>query len=127
MKVCFSARYEHSNSIELENQPPRSSAVKRRSLFVHHQSQQEQDLLSSTWDNLRSSNQYPLCFNDLHRPLTATTAASYHRTNSAPNREQNFPEHFSPLLTEHHHSSIFHENSLIRSNPKSKIHFCLLS
>jgi len=92
------ARYEQSNSIELENQPP------NRSLIFHPQ--QEQDLLSSTWNNLRSSNDLPLFFNEIIPSLT-----SYH--------EHNLSEHYSPLLTEHHHSSIFHENLLITSDEKS--------
>jgi len=94
------ARYEHSNSIELENQPPRSTP-KRRSLIFHPQ--QEQNLVSSTWNNLQSSNEIPLFFNEI-LPTT------YHLS-----------DHYSPLLTEHHHTSIFHENSLITSNQKSNM------
>jgi hypothetical protein len=95
------ARYEHSNSIELENQPPRS-IPKRRSLLFHHP-QQEQDLLSSTWNNLRSSNEFPLFFNEI-LPTT------YHLS-----------DHYSPLLPDHHHSSIFHENSLITTQQKTNM------
>jgi len=91
------ARYEHSNSIELENQPP-----KRRTLIFHPQ--QEQNFASSTWDNLQSSNEIPLFFNNI---LPTTYHLSDH--------------HYSPLLTEHHHTSIFHENSLITSNQKSNM------
>lgn len=109
------ARYEHSNSTELENQPPRSP-IKRRALFDHHQ---EQDL-SSTWNPLRThTNEFPLFFNDPHSTRTTTT---YHRTHSVPNSDHPFTDHFSSILNDYHPHSIFHENSpLIISNPKSKI------
>ncbi|CAF0820508.1 unnamed protein product [Adineta steineri] len=115
------ARYEHSNNIELENQPPHSS-IKRRSLIFQHQ--QEQDLLSSTWNNLRTSNEIPLLFNNIipSVPRLSTTTTAYHRTNSAPNHEHNLSDHhYSPLITEYHHSSIFHNNSIITTNQKSTI------
>ncbi|CAF4443897.1 unnamed protein product, partial [Rotaria sp. Silwood2] len=118
------ARYENSNSIELENQPPRLTN-KRRSLFFHHQQQQQQqqqeDNLSSTWNNHQTTNDISLFFNNIPPSLSHPTITTYHRTNSAPNHDHNLNDQYSSLLTEHHHSSIFHNNSLITSNQKSTI------
>ncbi|CAF1191654.1 unnamed protein product [Rotaria sordida] len=123
------ARYENSNSIELENQPPRLTN-KRRSLFFHQQQQQQQqqqeDHLSSTWNNHQTTNDISLFFNDIPSSLSHPTITTYHRINSVPNHEHNLSDQYSSLLTEqhhHHHSSIFHNNnnSLITSNQKSTI------
>jgi len=66
-------RYEHSHSIESENQPPRCS-IKHRSLILHRP-------LSSTWDQFRTSSQ-------------ATTTTSIH-SNLYSNRNEHLPTDFS--------------------------------
>ncbi len=110
LKVNKRTRYEQSNSIELENQPPRAN-IKRRSLFLCHPRQD--------WNNLQIENQIPSSYNPLLPSLS-----TFHRMNNMPYHEYE-QNHFSPcdLHTEHRTNQdlyMFGRDSLMTSAQKSK-------
>ncbi|CAF1220779.1 unnamed protein product [Rotaria magnacalcarata] len=111
------ARYENSNNTELENQPPRLT-TKRRSIFFAQQ--HEDNHRSLPWNHQSTTNDISLFFNDTPPSLSHSTT-TYHRTSSLTYHEHNPSDQYSSLLTEHHPSSIFHNNSLITTDQKSTI------
>jgi hypothetical protein len=100
------ARYEQSNNIELENQPPRAT-IKRGSLFLYHQDQQG--------NNLQIENDIPSSVNQL---------STYHRMYSAPNHqyEQNLlnPCDLHTEYLTNQHLYMFGNDTLMTSAQKSK-------
>ncbi|CAF3698378.1 unnamed protein product [Rotaria sordida] len=124
-------RREPTNSIELENQPPRAT-IQHRSLFLYHPRQ--------NWNNLQIQNEITSSFNPLLPSLS-----NYHQLNTTSNHEyeQNLTNHFSSpcdLHTEHRtnqHLCMFGNDTFMNPNQKSthsnssmnriKNHICLLS
>ncbi|CAF2933168.1 unnamed protein product [Rotaria sp. Silwood2] len=124
-------RREPTNSIELENQPPRAT-IQHRSLFLYHPRQ--------NWNNLQIENEIPSSFNPLLPSLS-----NYHQPNITSNHEyeQNLTNHFaspSDLHAQHRtnqHLCMYGNDTLINPNKKSthpnssmstiKNHICLLS
>lgn len=116
-------RYEYSRSIELENQPPRSSISSQASPFFYHP--HENNRRSSTWANLPIQNDGPIFLQDLSLPLSRTTTTTATPSNS-------FPEHdslslrYSSLIDEDHRS-LRHTSSIFTTNPmQASIHKSLL-
>ncbi|CAF1213241.1 unnamed protein product [Rotaria sp. Silwood1] len=132
-------RHEPTNSIELENQPPRAT-IQHRSLYLYHPRQ--------NWNNIQIENEISSSFNPL-----LSTLGNYHQLNTTSNHEyeENLTNHYSSsssssssspcdLHTEHQtnqHLCMFGNDTLINSNQKSthtdssintiKSHICLLS
>ncbi|CAF3583454.1 unnamed protein product [Adineta steineri] len=95
-------RYDQTNNIELENQPPRAT-IKRRSLFLYHQGQD--------WNNLQIQNDIP----PSTRQINNVSSYEY---------EQNRSNYFSPcdLHTEHlpnQHLYMFGNDALMTSSHKN--------
>ncbi|CAF0966023.1 unnamed protein product [Adineta steineri] len=95
-------RYDQTNNIELENQPPRAT-IKRRSLFLYHQGQD--------WNNLQIQNDIP----PSTRQINNVSSYEY---------EQNPSNYFSPcdLHTEHlpnQHLYMFGNDALMTSTHKN--------
>ncbi|CAF0989266.1 unnamed protein product [Adineta steineri] len=95
-------RYDQTNNIELENQPPRAT-IKRRSLFLYHQGQD--------WNNLQIQNDIP----PSTRQINNVSSYEY---------EQNRSNYFSPcdLHTEHlpnQHLYMFGNDALMTSTHKN--------
>lgn len=112
-------RYEYSRSIELENQPPRSSISSQASPFFYHPP--ENNRRSSTWANLPIQNDGPTFLQDLSLPLSRTTTTTATPSNS-------FHEHdslslrYSSLIDEDHRS-LRHASSIFTTNPmQASIH-----